>query len=148
MTYKGKFGHSLKRLLRDKRFALSATCIFVWWLVLPSAPGCYLSYLGTPWGQVSVLFLATLLLWIKPPVLHLASIVLSTYAFLLASVSLGYDWEEIAFSPSLPFLGWGEREGWGEVLVQFMWREVLVCALAVHLAIYAGFNFVRWGRRG
>lgn len=148
MKNKVKCSFAMKQLLTDRRFALSAACLFVWWLVLPSAPGCYLIYLATPWGQASLLFPAALALWVKPPVLYPVAVVLSAYVFSLAGESLGYDWEEIAFLPGLPFLNWGEQEGWGMALIRYMWREVLVCVLAVTLAGYAGSRFLRWAMRG
>jgi hypothetical protein len=143
MKVKGNFINSLKRISVDTRFILCLSCVFVWWIVLPSAPGCYLVYMATPWGQASVLFIAALILWVKHPISWLFSIALSVYIFYLASVSVSYDWKEFAFLPRKSFLAWGESEGWGLLLFRFMWRDLLVCAFAALIIIYAGSGLVR-----
>lgn len=132
------FIHQLKQLSRDTRFILCACSVLIWWLVLPSVPGCHLVYLATPWGQASILFLAALLLWIRHPVSWFVSIGLSGFIFYLGCISLGYAWAEVAFLPHKPFLAWGEPESWGVLLFRFVWSDLLVCALAACIAAYAG----------
>jgi len=137
MKLESKVHRLLTRLLGDTRFILCAATVATWWLVLPDRPGCYLNYLGTPWGQASVLFVAALLLWIGHPVTRLASVGLSALMAYAAGVAISYAWQDFAYLPGKPFLAWGNDESWGFLLLRFTWDWLLVSALATCIATYA-----------
>ena len=127
----------LTRLPGDARFILCAATVATWWLALPDRAGCNLTYLDTPWGQASVLFVAALLLWISHPVARLASVGLSASMAYAACVAISYNWREYAYPPGQPFLAWGGGESWGLLLLSFVWESLLVSALATCIAAYA-----------
>jgi hypothetical protein len=127
----------LKRLPHDPRFVLCLCSVLVWWLVLPSQPGCYLVYLATPWGQASVIFMAALLLWIRHPLPRLISIALSLFMLYGATVSIGHGWDNFKLMNQNPALWENELKNPRLMLLKLIWPELIVSALATCVAAYA-----------
>lgn len=134
---KGKVLQRLKRLPRDPRFVLCVCSVLVWWLVLPSEPGCYLVYLVTPWGQASVIFMAALLLWISHPLPRLGSIGLNVLMLYGATVNIRHGWDSFKLMSRNPALWENELKNPSLMLLNIIWRHLLVSALAACVVAYA-----------
>lgn len=134
---KGKFLDRLKWRARDTRFALCASCLLFWWLMLPADPH-HVIYLRSTWGQMSVLFAASLLLWIDRPVPWLAAVALCGLMLYAAALNVAADWEFIALSDK-PYLPQNDPDG-GRIVtsVRLVWHDFLVSAHAVSIIFYAG----------
>ena len=130
---KGKLPNRLRWLTCDTRFILCASCLLLWWLMLPTGPHHAL-YLRSSWGQMSVLFFAALLLWIKNFAARLVSVGLCFIVLYAVALNLNADWETISSlsEPPIPPDG-----GLAALALCILWRDALVLALAAPIVWHA-----------
>jgi hypothetical protein len=126
------------RFITDPRlfFCISAALLF--FLVAPSQTGCYLNYWTTPWGRMSILFMAAVLLWVRWDITFLASMILSILAFSITTDYFYLAWDEFLIVAKFLFADSGVTG-----VVRYVWREVAVASFSLLVFTYGAMLLAR-----